>query len=91
MDPQSDIMQAMRDLRTFIPKLAVSIKSLLSGTLQKRRQKAWKSGCGWRNQENKALQTHTIEAWVNSETEAACTGPARVCPSSLADILWLLV
>lgn len=31
MDPQSDIIRAMRDLRTLSPKLAVSIKSLLSG------------------------------------------------------------
>jgi hypothetical protein len=86
----------VRDLGTLSPKWDISIKSLPSGIRKPYRIEGGKSirtrGDGGHSPKKQgSLNQHDQLSHEPTETEAACTGSAWVCPRSFSYILWLPV
>lgn len=90
-DPQTDVMQRVKDLDTLNSKWDVFIKSLPpgSGIHQKRREKEYKSQRVWKSP-RKHSSINQQDSCTNelSETAAACTGPAQFCTRSSPKAEW---
>lgn len=74
---------------TTLSGISIKFPPQSSGNPTKRRQKECGSRRGWRASGEQVPLNQPSKAYMNSETEAAGTGPEQVYTKSSVHILWL--
>ena len=90
--PQPDSVQRVWDLRTRIPKLCISIKSLPQSSgnpTEEKVERVQEPGRVEDTAQTRPLHQHKQSSYKLTETEAACTRPAQVYARPSAYVVWL--